>query len=325
MKNDTNSPAHAPQWLVITAFAAVYIIWGSTYLGIRYAVESIPPLLMAGARNLTAGLLMYAFVRPRCQRGPTPAEWRDGFIIGALLLAGGNGGVSWAEKFVPSSTTALIVAVTPAWIVIFDWLRPKGTRPGWLVATGLAIGFVGVAVLTYGYKKGDGSANGWAIAVLMMASLAWSFGSIFSRGAQKPANPLLSVAMQMSAGGLILLLLGVLKGEPAQFSFANLTPLSIGAWLYLVVAGSLIGFTAYVWLLHVSTPARVSTYGYVNPLIAVLLGCTLGREPFSPDLLIASVLIFVSVVFIVRGGGNKSPAGNKTAETIANEPASEAP
>lgn len=324
MKNERHSPAHAPQWLVLTAFAAVYIIWGSTYLGIRYAVESIPSLLMAGSRNLAAGLLMYAFVRPRCPRGPTLAEWRDGFIIGGLLLGVGNGGVSWAEQFVPSSTTALIVAVTPAWIVIFDWLRPKGTRPTWLVALGLAIGFAGVAVLTYGYKKGDGAANGWAIAVLMMASLAWSFGTIFSRGAQKPPNPLLSVAMQMTTGGIVLLVAAVVGGEPAKFDWANVTPVSIGAWLYLLGFGSLIGFTAYVWLLHVSTPARVATYGYVNPLIAVLLGCTLGREPFSPDLLVASVLIFVSVVCIVRGGGKK-PAQDQAARTLASEPPSETP
>ena len=200
MKNKTMAPA-PPVWGVIAAFAAVYVIWGSTYLGIRYAVESIPPFLMAGTRNLTAGLLLYAFARARGGATPSRIEWRDAAITGGLLLAVGNGGVTWAEQVIPSSVTALLVALTPMWMVLFDWLRPRGVRPRPLVVAGLAVGFVGVALLARGQGDHSGPAHGWGVVVLMASSLSWAFGSIFSRQAHKPASPLLGVAMQMMAGG----------------------------------------------------------------------------------------------------------------------------
>jgi drug/metabolite transporter (DMT)-like permease len=186
-----------------------------------------------------------------------------------------------------------------------DWLRPKGTRPNWRVLTGLALGFIGVALLAQGHQKSSQGGNVMGVIVLMIASLAWSFGSIFSRSARKPASSLLGIGMQMTAGGVLLLVLAIARGEPADFSFGQLTVASISAWLYLVMAGSLIGYTAYAWLLQVSTPARVSTYGYVNPFIAVLLGCTIGREPFSHALVMAGALIIVAVIMIVTGGSTK--------------------
>jgi drug/metabolite transporter (DMT)-like permease len=218
------------------------------------------------------------------------------------MLVIGNGGVSWAEQHVASGTTALLVALVPLWMVLLDWLRPGGVRPRALVGAGLAVGFVGVGLLARGHGEHHESAYGWSVAVLMVAAISWAYGSVFNRTARKPASPFLGVAMQMIAGGAVLLGLAATQGEFGQFHFAQVTAVSFGSWLYLTVAGSLIGYTAYIWLLHASTPARVATYAYVNPLIAVLLGCTLGHEVFSNELIVAGALIIVAVVLIVRGG-----------------------
>jgi drug/metabolite transporter (DMT)-like permease len=313
----TDSHRSAPLWLLVAAFAAVYLIWGSTYLGIRYAVESIPPFLMAGTRNFIAGLLLYAFARMRGDGPPTRAQWRDAAIAGGLMLMIGNGGVTWAEQMIPSSVTALLIALTPVWMVLFDWLRPRGTRPGPVVLLGLAVGFAGTAMLAGGRWNGAGPAYGWGVAALMAASICWALGSVFNRNADKPASPFLSVAMQMIAGGGLLLGAATASGEWKTFSASQVTWLSFSAWLYLMLAGSLIGYTAYVWLLHATTPARVATYAYVNPLIAVLLGCTIGREPFSRDVLVAGTLIIAAVVLVLRGGAAKVEANVDTATVPA--------
>lgn len=290
----------------MAAFAAVYVIWGSTYLAIRYAVTTIPPFLMAGARFFAAGLLLYAFARLRGAAVPTRTEWRDATIAGALMLMIGNGGVTWAELVIPSGVAALIVALIPLWMVLFDWLRPDGVRPGPPVLAGLAVGFLGVAMLARGNHHAAGSAYGWGVAALVVASVSWAFGSVFNRRARKPDSPFLGVAMQMLAGGGLLLALALARGEAAEFSLACVSALSATAWLYLSLAGSLVAYTAYVWLLQVSTPTRVATYAYVNPLIAVLLGCTIGQEPFSTELLAAAGLVVVAVALIVRSGARRT-------------------
>ena len=303
----THSHRSGPLWLVVASFATVYVIWGSTYLGIRFAVESIPPFLMAGSRYLVAGLILLGFARR--QGGPRPSrrEWRHAAIAGGLMLTIGNGGVTWAEQTIPSGVTALLIALTPMWMVLFDWLRPTGVRPGPLVIVGLVVGFVGVALLARGQRQlGDGAASSWGIAAIMAASIGWALGTVFNRGAQKPASPFLAVAMQMIAGGVLLLGAAVATGEVNQFSPAQMTLQSFGAWLYLMVAGSLIAYTAYIWLLHATSAARVSTTAYVNPLIAVLLGCTIGREPFSQEILMAATLIIVAVALVLRGGAVKA-------------------
>ncbi len=309
----TNASRFPPLWLVITAFAAVYLIWGSTYLAIRYAVESIPPFLMAGTRNLVAGLLLFAFARARGAGWPTRRQWRDAVIAGGLMLTIGNGGVTWAEQTISSSVAALLIGLTPVWMVLFDWLRPHGVRPTPLVLLGLAVGFTGVALLAGGHPNGAGSTYGWGVVAVLSASIGWSFGSVFNRSANKPDGPFLAVAIQMIAGGAMLLGLSVAVGEWGNFSFAQVTMLSFGAWLYLMVAGSIIAYTAYVWLLHATTPARVATYAYVNPLIAVLLGCTIGREPFSREVLMAGGLIIAAVVLVLRGATTKTKPELETA------------
>ncbi len=300
MNAKSNPPA--PLWLVVAAFAAVYVIWGATYLGIRYAVESIPPFLMAGSRHFVAGLALFGFAMVRGQTLPSRRHWRDATIAGLLMLTLGNGGVTWAEKTIPSSIAALLIGLTPVWMVLFDWLRPHGTRPSAIVMVGLAVGFAGVALLAGGKHHGNGSGNVLGVVALMAASIGWSFGSLFNRSANKPASPLLAVSLQMITGGAVLLGLSAASGEWKSFSPAQVTRLSFFAWLYLMAAGSIIAYTAYVWLLHATTPARVATYAYVNPLIAVLLGCTIGGEPFSREMMLAGALIVAAVVLVLRGG-----------------------
>ena len=297
------STARPPVWLVIAAFLAVYVIWGSTYLGIRLAIDSMPPFLMAGGRFLIAGILLYAVMRRSGVPRPLPEHWRDAAVTGTLLLLAGNGGVTWSEKRVPTNITALIVAGTPLWIIVVDWLRPKGQRPHGLVFGGLLLGFAGVALIVAGRSQsGTALVDPVGAGVLLLASICWACGSVFSRHARQPASSLLGVAMQMILGGVILLVAGAVSGEVGRFDGHAITATSVWAFVYLTLFGSLVGFTAYVWLLRVSTPARVSTYAYVNPLIAVVLGYLVLREPLPAGVLVAGALILAAVALITIKG-----------------------
>jgi drug/metabolite transporter (DMT)-like permease len=285
--------------LVIAAFAAVYLFWGATYLGIRIAVTSIPPFLMAGSRFVIAGSILYAWMRCHGAPRPEPAHWRSAAIIGALLLLVGNGGVAWAQQSVPTSVTALVLAATPLWMILVEWLRPLGNRPHRLVFLGLVLGFCGVALIVLGRDAhGHRVLNPAAALVLLAAPVAWSIGSIFSRHARQTETALLNVAMQMISGGALMLGASFAFGEIRGFQIAEVTRASWMAFGYLTIAGSLIGFTSYVWLLQVSTPARVSTYAFVNPLIAVMLGRCFLHEPLPKAVLLAGSLILGAVLAI---------------------------
>ncbi|MEO8354249.1 MAG: EamA family transporter [Chthoniobacteraceae bacterium] len=294
-------PAQPALSLVLLAFAAVYLIWGSTYLGIRIAIESMPPFLMAGCRFVLAGLVLFAVMRGRGVARPNAAHWRSALVIGALLLLAGNGGVTWAEKTVPSGIAALVVAATPLWMMLIDWLRPGGLRPTLSVVCGLAVGFAGVALIVGSRNNlGHRIVDPTGAAALIFATICWAFGSVFSRHAAKPESALLGVAMQMIGGGGLQIVTGFALGEGGQFHFEMITARSAWAFAYLTVFGSLIGYTAYVWLLQVSTPARVSTYAYVNPLIAVLLGKLILDEPVPHTVVLAGALILTAVILITR-------------------------
>lgn len=296
---DSSSRQKPPLWLIVAAFAAVYVIWGSTYLGIRLAIDSIPPLTMSGARFLTAGIALYSVMRICGAPRSSAVQWRDASIVGALLLLVGNGGVSWAEKTVPTNMAALIIAATPLWINLIDWLRPNGTKPHGLVFVGLGLGFVGVALMVCSRDRlGHSVVDPVGAGVLLFASLCWALGSVFSRYARKSTSALLAISMQMIAGGILLLVAGVMMGELPGFDLHQITPKSAYAFAYLTVFGSLVGFPAYVWLLQVSTPARVSTYAYVNPVIAVVLGWLVLGEALPKSLLLAGSLIVLAIVLI---------------------------
>ena len=299
----THRAADGPSTLkLLVAFASIYLVWGSTYLAIKFVVETMPPFIMAGARFLLAGGMLYAWARWKGAARPTGAQWRATAIIGGLLLCGGNGGVVYAEQRVSSGLTALIVATVPLWIVVLEWLRPHGTRPTMTVVIGVLLGLAGIGILAGpGKFAGGESVDPIGTSVLIFATLSWSVGSLYSRKAKLPGASLLSTGMQMLAGGVLLSILGTATGEWSKLNWAGITMKSVLSLAYLVVFGSLIGFTAYTWLLKVSTPSKVSTYAYVNPVVAVALGWLLAGEPMNLRTVIAAGGMGTGVVFITRG------------------------
>ncbi|MGH7575104.1 MAG: EamA family transporter [Longimicrobiales bacterium] len=301
--------ARTPTSRLIAAFAAVYIIWGSTYLAIRFAIETLPPFLMAGVRFVIAGALLYAWTVRRSGRRPERGEWKAAIIIGALLLLGGNGGVVWAEQTVPSGVAALIVAIVPCWMVLLDWARPGGSRPAAQVGLGLILGLAGVALLVgpSSLAGGMGVDTIGSIA-LVFASLSWAAGSIYARQTKPPAVPLQATAMQMLAGGALLIFAGVLAGETASVDLSRVSARSAAAFLYLIAFGSIVGYSAYAWLLRKSTAARVSTYAYVNPVVAVFLGWALAGEPLTPRMMLAAAVIIAGVALITLSGRPRARA-----------------
>ncbi len=276
---------------------AVYIAWGSTYLAIRFAVETMPPFLMAAVRFLTAGLLLFIYRRLAGDPVPHWNEARSAGIVGLFLLLGGNGAVVWAEQTVPSSLAALMVSTSPLWMLSIEALLPAGKKPPLRAVLGILLGFSGVVLLMWpGGNGGLLQVNPWGAIVLVFATLAWAAGSIFSRYAQLPASPLMGSAVEMLVGGLALLILGAVTGEFSRVDLAGITTRSILGLAYLIVFGSLIGFTAYTWLLQVAPTALVSTYAYVNPLVALAIGALLGNEILSARTLFAAGIILASVL-----------------------------
>ncbi len=280
-----------------SALIAVYLIWGSTYLAIRYAVETTPPFLMAGVRFVISGGFLYLLRRFAGDHRPKAVEWRSAAIIGAFLLVGGNGSVAWAEQFVTSSLTALLVATVPLWMVLLDGFRPGGHRPGPMAGAGILIGFGGVVLLIGSATADADTMNLVGGAVLVVASVSWAMGSIYGKSANLPQSQLLGTGMQMLAGGAALLLVSLGFGEWGSFELAAVSRRSALALVYLTVIGS-IAFVAYVWLLRVAPTPLVATYAYVNPLVAVLLGYFLAREPMTTRTLLAATLIIGSVVLV---------------------------
>jgi len=292
-----SSPA-ATRTALLFAFAAIYLIWGSTYLAIRVAVETLPPFFMAGSRFVVAGSLLYAWLSFKGRAQATPRQWADNLMVGALLLVGGNGLVVWAEQAIPSGITTLIISVSPLFMVLADWMLPNGPRPTWPTLLGLALGFGGLVLLIGGGIPGGVPLDLWRCGGLIIACISWTAGSLYSRYAKSPADPMTAATLQMLLGGGLMLLIGLIRGEAGLFHLSQLTRHSVGAWSYLVCAGSLIAFPAYVYLLKHSTPARVSTYAYVNPVVAVFLGWLILHEPVSTRTLVASAVIVVAVAII---------------------------
>lgn len=287
---------------IVSAFAALYLIWGSTYLGILFAIQSIPPFLMAGTRFLLAGLIMFAIARTQGPLRSTWAEWRTALIVGACLLLGGNGGVTLSEKFIESGLASLIVATVPIYITLLGWLFGMTPRPAPIVWAGLAGGFLGVAILlgpALRFSSGGGTHPAIGMSILLVGSFLWSAGSLYSRTAKHSTSPFLGAAQQMFCGGLLLMIMGFLVGEPRNFHAGNITTLSLGAFAYLVLSGAIVGYTAYFWLLRHCEPAKVATYAYVNPIVAVLLGALFAHETVTLRTLLAAILIIGSVALII--------------------------
>ncbi len=291
------------------ALFTLYIAWGTTYLAIRFAVETIPPFFMTGTRFLVAGLVLYIWRRLAGDPAPTRFQWRSAIIIGTLLLVGGIGGVSLAEKYVPSGIAALIVAATPLWVVLIDAVRPGGDRPTWRSLTGVLIGLVGIIMLVdpgkaTGHQTGN---NLLGIALILLATLLWSIGSIYSHTAQLPGSPLLGTGMELLAGAAGSYFVGLLMGEAHQLDLSAVTSQSLLGLGYLIVVGSLIGFVCYTWLLRVAPTPLVVTYAYVNPLVAVFLGSLVAGEWLTPRILISAPLILMAVALIHMRQPKKAP------------------
>ena len=287
---------------VVLAFAALYVIWGSTYLGILFAIRSIPPFLMAGARFFLAGLIMFAIARTLGPLRSTWAEWKTALIVGACLLVGGNGGVTISEKFIETGLASLIVATVPIYITLLGWLFRMTPRPQPIVWLGLAGGFLGVALLLRPALRSSGNGGSHpaiGISILLVGSFLWSAGSLFSRTAKHSASPIVAAAQQMFCGGVLLMVVGLCAGEGKHFYLANVTTLSLGAFAYLVLVGAIVGYTAYFWLLRHCDPAKVATYAYVNPIVAVILGALFAHETVTLRTLLAAVLIIGSVALII--------------------------
>ena len=293
----SEKPESPSSFSIWTAMISVYIVWGSTYLAIRFAIETIPPFLMAGIRFLMAGSMLILWRLIRGDSAPSLQQWRSATIIGVFMLVGGNGGVVWSEQHVPSGVAALLVGAAPLWMVLLDALRPGSRRAGWLSILGLILGFVGITILigpTSPINSGE-NIDLIGAGVLILASLFWSIGSLYSRQAILPSSPLLGTGMEMLTGGAGLLLLGFVTGELKRLDIMSISAQSLLGFLYLIVFGSWIGFSAYTWLLRAAPTPWVSTYAYINPVVAVILGHLFAAEPLTPRILIAATIVVGSV------------------------------
>lgn len=295
---------------LFTAFAAVYLIWGSTYLAIKFAIDTMPPFLMAGVRFVIAGLLLYLVSRLRGAARPTFSHWKATALVGGLLLLGGNGGVVWAQQTVPSGVAALLVAIVACWMVLIDWLRPGGRPPTLPIALGLVLGLAGL-VLLIGPDSimGGGRVPLVGALVLAAASFSWATGSVVSQHIRMPDDGLLTTAMEMLCGGTLLVGASLVAGEPASFDPSSITVRSALAVVYLILVGSIVGYTAYIFLLRWTTPAKAATYAYVNPVVAVILGWAFAGEALTTRMLIAAVVIIggVALITLGRARGEETP------------------
>ena len=301
--------AHRPPWKTLLAFAIIYFVWGSTFLAIRVGVREVPPFLCAGMRFLVAGLVLYGWMIARGERSPSRRQWMSALLLGLLIFVFDYGLLFWAEQRVPSGIAAVMMATIPAFMALSEIILLRTQRLTVRLALALVIGIGGVAVLmSHSLNLGGAPIDAAGAAALIFASMSWSIASALSRKLPLPASKVMSSGAQMLAGGVLLSISAAALGE-----FRNFHPQTVsrGAWfslLYLIVAGSIIGFTAYVWLLHHESPTKVGTYAYVNPVVAVLVGYFLGGETLGLRTILGTLFVLVSVVVITTTGAKKPVA-----------------
>lgn len=299
--------SHPSPLRLALAFASIYFVWGSTFLAIRYAIEEIPPFLMAGTRFVTAGAILYLWRRLLHGETPSWGQWPGAALVGALLFMGGNGSVVWSEQHVASGLTALLLATIPLWMVLLDAFRQDGAPVTKRVIAGVILGLAGLAILVEPSELlGGGRVDPVGAGVLVAGSFCWASGSLVSRRLAQPPSAPLAAGMQMMTGGLILLAAGAASGDLARLDAAGLTSRGVVSLAYLILFGSVVSFTAYTWLLTVTTPARVSTYAYVNPIVAILLGWILASEPLTPRTLLATTVIVTAVAMIISARAHRA-------------------
>lgn len=296
------APRRTLTWDVWLALGLVYVVWGSTYLAIGFAIKTLPPFLMAGARFTVSGAILLVFLLLQGIPWPPLRHWRSAGIVGFLLLTVANGGVCWVERWVPSGVTALLVGTVPLWIALLMALGPQGQKPSFSIWAGISLGFLGILLLVLTKPGGTGApVNPWGALGLVGTSLVWAIGSLYSRKADLPASPLMGTALEMILGGFFQLVVALLLGEFGQFHPALVSAGSWEAWVYLTLIGSLVGFTSYIWVLQRATPELASTYAFVNPIIAVFLGWLLAGETLTGSLFLAAGSIVGAVVLVAWG------------------------
>jgi drug/metabolite transporter (DMT)-like permease len=296
-----------PSTLRVTlSFLAVYLIWGSTYLAIRFAIETLPPFIMAGVRYLAAGAVLFAWGLRDGVR-PTRDHWREALLLGALFFLGGNGAVVWAEQRIPSGIASLLIATMPLWVVVLEWLRPGGARPHPLVAAGVVLGFGGLLLLMSGNEADSTRIDLAGAVVLIGGALSWAVGSLYALHADLPRSLPLASGMEMLAGGVLLTLGGLAGGELGAVRVEAISARSVLAFAYLVVFGSIVAFSAFRYLVDTAPPSRVSTYAYVNPVVAVVLGWLLAGEVITAETLTGAVVIVGAVAMVTAGVSAHTP------------------
>ncbi len=295
--NSTNPPSRLA---VVMAFAAVYIIWGSTYLAIRFGIETLPPFMLGAIRFAVAGVVLYGYARWRGAPAPTRTQWMQTAWIGTLMLCGGNGLVCWAESHVPSGTAALLIALVPVFMVLLDVAWVRRSRLNLMTVIGITCGFAGVALLVTGNGASGERIHGWGALALVGASLSWSIGSLHSRECDLPSSPTLTTAMEMIGGSIALALVGGGLGEWGEIDPQHVSASSILSLVYLILFGSIVALTAYVWLLRNVSAASVSTYAFVNPVVALFLGWLFANETIHSTTIVAGGAIIVGVIMIHR-------------------------
>lgn len=293
--------------MMVLAFIALYFIWGSTYLAIQIASETMPPLTMLGLRFGVAGFLMLGWLKLRGKKMPSLKQWWAAFIVGSLMLCLGTGSVALAMQHIPTGLTALLLTTVPLWMVLIDWIWKGGARPSIIFFGGFALGLLGVFLLVDPATFSEGlQVDAIAMLGVLGGAIFWSAGSIQGKSCNLPDDPFLATAMQMAGGGIALLMAGFAIGEDVIISFDILSERSVFAWLYLLVFGSFIAFSAYIWLMRNTTPAKVSTYAYVNPVVAMYLGWAFANEEITSRILLASMLLISAVVIVIRFGPGKN-------------------
>ncbi len=293
------------KWLIPLAFLAVYIFWGGTYLGMKFALVSFPPFIMAGIRHSTAGIILTTIAFFKKEVFPSRKEIINAGFVGALLLLGGNGLVAYAEMRVPSSIASLIIASVPLWISGLNWVSGDKKKPSTLEMLGLFLGFLGIMALAFQGSNTNNNIDVLGIGLLLIASFSWSIGSLFSKRSEMPKSSFYNVSFQMLTGGALLLIFSTVLGEYKLFDVNQVTNQSLFALLYLIVFGSIIAYSAYIWLFKHVNPTLASTNAFVNPVVALILGWAFANEVLNPQAIIASVLIIGAVIIITLSKRNK--------------------
>jgi drug/metabolite transporter (DMT)-like permease len=322
--NPESMPSAPRTWKVVLAFAIIYFVWGSTFLAIRVGVREVPPFLLAGMRFLVAGIVLYLWMRGKGTPSPSGREWGSAILLAVLIFVFDYGLLFWAEKRVPSGIAAVMMAMIPLFMTLSEILIMKTQRLTGRLATALLVGVAGVMVLvSRSVTFGDTPIDTLGACALVVASISWSVASALTRKLPLPAEKAMSSGAQMLAGGILLTPTAALLGEFRNF---DVQAVSLRAWLalvYLIVAGSIIGFTAYVWLIHHESPTKVGTYAYVNPVVAVIIGYVFGGEPMGPRTVLGTLLVLVSVVVITTVKKVREPGSQAFQPEAATELSSE--